>query len=73
VQEQACDDEDSHSDPSSIQSHRTHTPSLSVHAEPFSGRAPAVPLSLAHLPSSLTRLELRHVDVADHPDGERTG
>ncbi len=45
-------------------------PSLSVHAEPFSGPAPAAPLSLAHIPSGLTRLELRHVDVVDDPQGE---
>ena len=40
--------------------------SLSVHAEPFAApAAPAAPLALAALPRGLTRLELRHVDVAD--------
>lgn len=37
--------------------------SLSVHAEPFSTPVAAAPLSLAHLPPSLTSLELKHCDV----------
>jgi hypothetical protein len=44
-------------------------PSLSLHAEAFSGRATAVPLALAHLPPGLTRLELKHVEVVDGAEG----
>ncbi|KIY95418.1 hypothetical protein MNEG_12543 [Monoraphidium neglectum] len=40
---------------------------LSVHAESFSAPAPAVPLSLAHLPARLTSLELRHVELCGDP------
>ncbi|GBF87465.1 hypothetical protein Rsub_00176 [Raphidocelis subcapitata] len=43
--------------------------SLSVHAEPFSGAAAAVPMSLAWLPPGLTRLELKHVDICDDAEG----
>jgi hypothetical protein len=43
--------------------------SLSVHAEPFSGAAAAVPMSLAWLPSGLTKLQLKHVDICDDAEG----